>query len=245
MSDELKAKVVRGVGWSTVKTWGTKLVTFLVYPILARLLGPEVYGVVALAGVYLALLDIFSDVSFGAAVEQRRDLEPEHLDSIFWAFLALGVFLTLGTIVAAPLTAKFFDEPELTPVVRWLSLGFMLRMICGVQTSLLRRGLRIKELAARDLASVGAGSAVGITLALNGFGVWSLVAQRLVSQSVVVLLLWHVSDWRPRRRFSARAFPVLRLKCATWPPQVKSLLKRRTDRRCSERACPGRSHGSN
>ncbi len=202
MSDQLKSKVVRGMGWSTVQSWGAKIVTFLVYPILARILGPESYGLVALAGVYIAFLDIFSDVSFGAAIEQRQDLEPEHLDSIFWAFLGLGLALTAVTMVAAPVGGWYFDEPDLPNVIRWLSLGFLLQMVCGVQTSLLRRDLRMKALAGRDLAGILAGSTVGITMALNGFGVWSIVAQRLVNRSVAAILLWRMSDWRPRRRFS-------------------------------------------
>ena len=202
MSDQLKGKVVRGMGWSTIQTWGSKLVSFLVYPILARLLGPESYGLVALAGIYIAFLDIFSDVSFGAAIEQRKTVEPEHLDSIFWAFLGLGVVLTAATMVAAPLGALYFDEPRLTDVIRWLSLGFLLQMVCGVQTSLMRRNLRMKTLAGRDLAGILVGSAVGITMAVNGFGVWSIVAQRLVNRSVSTIVLWRLSDWRPQRRFS-------------------------------------------
>ena len=200
--DQLKARVVRGVGWSTVQTWGTKLISFLVYPILARLLGPESYGLIALAGVYIEFLNIFSDVSFGAAIEQRKDLRPEHLDSIFWAFLVLGVALTAGSILAAPLSAEFFREPALPPVIRWLSLGFLLQMTSGVQVSLLRRDLRIKTLATCDMVGILVGSSLGIGLALSGFGVWSLVAQRLTNRVVNVGLLWWISTWRPRLKFS-------------------------------------------
>ena len=153
MTDDLKAKVIRGVGWSALQSWGMRLVSFLVYPILARILGPETYGLIALAGVYITLLDVFSDVSFGAAIEQRQDLEPEHLDSVFWAFLALGLLLTGGSMLAAPLVADFFDEPALTEVVRWLSLGFLLQMISGVQPSLLRRDLQMRRLAGYNLTA--------------------------------------------------------------------------------------------
>ncbi|MEZ4389351.1 MAG: lipopolysaccharide biosynthesis protein [Candidatus Krumholzibacteriia bacterium] len=202
MTDQFKARVVRGVGWSAVRTWSTRLVTFVVFPILARILGPEAYGLVALAGVFLTVLDIFSDVSFGAAIEQRQDLEPEHLDAVFWAFAALGVFMTGTSIAAAPLVAKFFDEPDLVPVIRWLSFAFLLQMVSGVQTSLLRRDLRMGVLAATALAANVIGAAVGITMALTGRGVWSIVAQRLVLQFLTVALVWWQSHWRPRWRFS-------------------------------------------
>lgn len=207
MSDQFKASVVRGVGWSAVKAWGTRLVTFLVFPILARILGPEAYGLIALAGVFLTVLDIFSDVSFGAAIEQRQDLDATHLDTIFWTFLVLGLMLTASSMVAAPLIATFFDEPGLVPVIRWLSIGFLLQMVSGVQTSLMRRDLRMGVLAATTLSASVVGAVVGIAMALLGCGVWSVVGQRLVLRVLTVGLIWWRSDWRPGNRFS---FPHLR-----------------------------------
>jgi PST family polysaccharide transporter len=202
MSDGLKAQTVRGVGWSTVQNWSRQLITFVVYWVLARILGPESYGLIAMAGVFITVLNIFSDVSFGAALEQRQELTPQHINAVFWAFLGLGAVLTAIGITGAPLVAEFFDEPDLPPVIRWLSVGFFLQMICGVQTSLLRRDLRIKELTRQTLYSTIAGSTVGVTLAYLGAGVWALVAQRLVTRSVSVVMLWRLSTWRPQREFS-------------------------------------------
>ncbi len=206
MHDDLKARTVRGLGWNTIQSWSLRLVGFLVYPILARLLGPETYGLIALAGVFIAILDIFSDVSFGAAIEQRQELAPEHVNAIFWTFLGLGLVLGGGSIAAAPLVAAFFKEPALPPVIRWLSLVFFLKMISGVQTSLLRRELKMKALTSQTLCSVTAGSAVGLTMAFNGWGVWSLVGQRLVTQLISTIMLWRLSPWRPQKQFSSRHF---------------------------------------
>ena len=192
------------MGWSAVQIGGMRLISFLVFPLLARLLGPETYGLVAAAGIYIALLDVFSDVSFGAAIEQRQDLEPEHLDSIFWAFLVLGLLLTGASMAGAPLVARLMDMPDLAPIVRWLSIGFMLQMISGVQVSLRRRDLRIKELTRINLTAAAAGGVLGIVMAFAGFGVWAVVGQRLLMRSLSVLQLWLTSDWRPQRRFSWR-----------------------------------------
>jgi len=202
MSDQFKSRVVRGMGWSAVQVGGGRLISFLVFPVLMRLLGPEAYGLVAGAGVFLALLDVFSDVSFGAAIEQRRELEPDHLDSIFWAFLALGVLLTALSVVAAPWVSRFLDMDDLTPVLRWLSLGFLLQMVSGVQVSLRRRELQIKELTRINLSAAAAGGIVGVTLAFAGFGVWALVGQRLLMRVLTVVQLWLSSEWQPRWRFS-------------------------------------------
>jgi len=207
MSDDLKAKTIRGVGWSTVQSWSVQLISFLVYPILARLLGPEAYGLIALAGVFITLLDIFLDVSFGAAIEQRKDLAPQHINAVFWAFLALGLVLTTISMFVAPTVAVFLREPDaLPPIIRWFSLGFLLQMVCGVQASLLRRELRIKALTTQALVSVSAGAVVGIAMALIGFGVWALVFRVLVSRVVAVIMLWRLSSWRPQWEFSRRHF---------------------------------------
>jgi PST family polysaccharide transporter len=204
MSDGIKERVVRGVVWSGFQAWFRRIFLFLIFPILARILGPETYGLVALAGVFFALLDVFSEASFGAALEQKRDLEPEHIDAVFWAFLALGLVMAVAGIACAPQVARFFDEPALKAVVSWLTLGILIQSASGVQRSLLRRDLRFKELAQITLAAALLGGTAGIGMAFAGFGVWSLVGQRLLMRLTILVLVWRTSDWRPRLRFSWR-----------------------------------------
>ncbi|HOX24772.1 MAG TPA: lipopolysaccharide biosynthesis protein [Candidatus Krumholzibacteria bacterium] len=200
----MKAKVIRGVGWSALQNWVIRIISFAIFPVLARLLGPEAYGLIAMAGIYVAFLEIFSDTSFAASIEQRQDLEPEHLDSIFWTFAGVGLLLTGVSIATAPLIARFFGEPELSAVIRWLSLGVMMLMVSGVQTSVLRRDLEMRKLATANLVAVIVGGVLGIGMALAGFGVWSLVAQRLAQRAIVLVMVWRASAWAPRLRISPR-----------------------------------------
>ena len=205
----LRQKAVKGVVWSAIQSWGRQAIAFIVFALLARLLAPEVFGLVALAGVFLAFTQVFLDQGFADAIIQREQLDPEHLDTAFWFNLAIGLLLTMLGITAAGVVAAFFSQPQLTPIIRWLSLSFLLRALSGVQEAIFRRNLAFKALAVRSLVAVVAGGLVGVTMAFMGFGVWSLVGQQLVDSLVQVIVLWLASDWRPRLNVSAKHFKEL------------------------------------
>jgi O-antigen/teichoic acid export membrane protein len=202
----LRQKAVKGVVWSAIQSWGRQAISFIVFALLARLLAPEVFGLVALAGVFLAFTQVFLDQGFADAIVQREHLDPEHLDTAFWTNLGIGLLLTLLGIAVAGLVADLFNQPQLTPIIRWLSLSFLLRALSAVQEAIFRRNLAFKPLAVRTLIAGAVGGLVGVTMAFMGFGVWSLVGQQLVDSLVQVIVLWLASDWRPRINFSAKHF---------------------------------------
>jgi len=202
----LRQKAVKGVVWSAIQSWGRQALSFIVFALLARLLDPDVFGLVALAGVFLAFMQIFLDQGFTEAIVQRHNLEPEHLETAFWTNIGIGLLLTVFGISAAGLIADLFSQPQLTPIIRWLSLSFLLAPLKSVQESIFRRNLDFKTLAVRSLVAVVVGGLVGVTMALMRFGVWSLVGQQLVYSLVEVLVLWWTSDWRPGLNFSMRHF---------------------------------------
>ncbi|MBT9317280.1 lipopolysaccharide biosynthesis protein [Leptothoe spongobia] len=202
----LEKKAVRGVIWSFVDKWGGKLSSSLIFLLLARLLGPEAFGLTALASLYMAFLSVFIGQGLTQALVQRENLEPEHLDTAFWMNFSVAVILTTISIFAADTIASIFQEPQLTPIIQFLSLNFLLEGLRGVQFSILSRNLAFKELAMRSLLATLTGGIVGLSMAFLGFGVWSLVAQQLSNHFVNVLVLWQVSDWRPSFHFSKRHF---------------------------------------
>lgn len=202
----LRQKAIKGVIWSAIESWGNRAITFVVFFLLARLLSPEVFGLVALASVFLAFIQIFLDQGFSSAIIQRKDLEPEHLDTAFWVNLAISVFLTTLSILSADWVSALFKEPALTPVLRWLSLSFLFSAFISVQQALFQRKLAFNILAKRSLIATAISGIVGVTMALRGMGVWSLVGQQLSNSLVQVLILWGVSDWRPGFRVSKRHF---------------------------------------
>lgn len=202
----LRQKALKGVVWSAIQNGGRQLLSLAVFFILARLLAPEAFGLVALASVFIALLEVFLDQGFSAAIIQRQDLQSEHLDTAFWTNLFIGTLITSSSIATASLAATFFKQPELTSIIRWLSVSFLLRSLCAVQDAIFQRNLAFKTLAIRSLVAESVGSLVGVIMAFMEFGVWSLVARQLVSDVVQVLVLWWASDWRPKFQFSQKHF---------------------------------------
>jgi PST family polysaccharide transporter len=205
----LRQKAVKGVVWTAIGNWGSQFISFAVFFLLARLLGPEAFGLVALSSVFFAFMQVFLDQGFGQALVQRQKLEPEHLDTAFWTNLGIGILLCLLTLVAADQIAEIFKEPRLVPIVRLMSLSFIFGGLNSVQDAILSRELNFKKLAIRSLISIAIGGIVGVAMALQGYGVWSLVGQSLSNGLASVITLWTATSWRPRLKFSTKHFKEL------------------------------------
>lgn len=202
----LRQNAVKGVVWSAITSWGRQAIAFIVFFLLARLLGPEAFGLVALATVFLAFVQVFVDQGFAEAIIQRHELDPEHLDTAFWTNLGIGLVITVLCMGTAGLAAGLFHEPQLAPVIRWLSLNFTIIAFSSVQDAILRRNFAFRSLAVRSLIGVVAGGVVGVAMAFSGYGVWSLVGQQLSSGLVQATVLWWASQWRPGFRVSNSHF---------------------------------------
>ena len=203
---DLKQEAVRGVFWSAAQKWGVRIISFFVILILARLVSPESFGLVAYAIVFTSFAQIIVDQGFSDAIVQFSNIEREHLDTAFWIGIFTGTTLTLASVAASGLIAKIFREPQLREIIIWLSPIFILSALSSVQQSILRRSLDFKKLTLRSLISTSTSGVVAITMALLGYGVWSLVAKLLVDSAVSVIALWRISDWRPNFSFSWKHF---------------------------------------
>jgi PST family polysaccharide transporter len=198
----LRARSVKAVFWTAIAKWSSQGISLVVFMVLANLLEPRHFGLLALTAVFVDILDLFLDQGFASALIQKDKLDPEHLDTAFWINLAIGGALMLIAMACAPLIAALFHEPQLTALIAVLSLKFLLRGLKSTQLALLNRAFRFKALAVRTTVPLVVGGAVGIAMAYAGFGVWSLVSQQLVASLVGVAVLWSVSNWRPGWRFS-------------------------------------------
>lgn len=203
---ELRQKAVKGIFWSSVQIWGGRVISFLIFVLLARLLTPEAFGLVAMASLFITFVQTFQDQGFGDAIIQRIDLQQEHLDTAFWTNLLIGSFLALIGIAGSEFIAGLFHQSQLAPIIRWLSCSFILAGLSSTQQAILRRQLAFRELAMRSIFGIITGGVAGLVLAFLGFGVWSLVAQDLVSALVGVVILWSVTSWRPSFHLSKKHF---------------------------------------
>lgn len=199
-------KAAKGVFWSVIEGWGSQAISLGIFFLLARLLSPEAFGLLAMANVFWAFMTVFLDQGFAQALIQCRELEPEHLDTAFWTNLAIGIVLAGVSLSSAGLIANGFGQPQLTPILQCFSTLFVITALSNVQKALLEREFAFKAIATRSLLGLLSGGAVGITLALSGYGVWSLVWQRITQEVVGSLVLWRASHWRPRFKFSKSHF---------------------------------------
>ncbi|HEX5578717.1 MAG TPA: oligosaccharide flippase family protein, partial [Candidatus Limnocylindria bacterium] len=193
----LRRQVARGLTWTIVNTWGEQALNLVVFIVLARLLTPVDFGLVALAAVFVAFAQLFVDQGLGDALVQRRELTGIHIDTAFWVAMATGALLTIAGIVLAYPIGALLGEPDLVPILQALSLTFVFVAMSSIQMALLRRALAFRSLAIRAIVAAFVGGVVGIALALAGAGAWALVGQQLAAAIASVVALWRGSPWRP------------------------------------------------
>ncbi len=198
----LGKRAVSGVFWTATSNWGDQISRLVVFMILARLLDPKSFGLVALALVFVGLVDVLADQGLVAALIQRKHVTPIHLQTGFWMLVVVGLGLMLALIALAVPLAAALHEDALAPVLVALAVVIPIGSLSSVQRALLSRDLAFRSLALRTLVAIGVGSVVGISAALLGYGVWSLVAQRVSEELVATVVLWRVVPWRPAFEFS-------------------------------------------
>jgi len=167
--------------------------------ILARLLDPADFGLIAMAAVLLTFLEFFKDLGLSSATVQRERISHDEVSALFWINVGLGVATAIVTALAAPLVAWFYREPKLAPIVLWLSLGFLLSGLTTQHLAILRRRMRFGTLAAIQLSAEAGGMATAVIAAFAGMSYWSLVAQRLVWIGLMAAGAWIACGWRPGR----------------------------------------------
>jgi O-antigen/teichoic acid export membrane protein len=192
----------RSFGWAIVLSWGQRAITTIFVVVLAAILGPKAFGIVAMALVYLAVIELVLEQGLLTTIVQREQLDREHLDSAFWMNLTWSVVLAAASFALAGWWADLNDVPELADVIRVMSILIVVTGLTIIQEAYLQRNLAFRQLAVRANVAALSGGVVGLTLALWGAGVWSLVAQQMTAAFSSLILLWAVSDWRPGFRFS-------------------------------------------
>ncbi|MGH7482558.1 MAG: lipopolysaccharide biosynthesis protein [Longimicrobiales bacterium] len=203
---ERGARAGRGVAWAALEQWGTQVLGLLAFLLLSRLLEPAEFGLLAMAGAVIALLQAIVEQGFADAVVQRRRIGRGHLDAAFWSTVGLGLLAGgLVVSVAGPIAA-LFSAPELAPIVAVLAATVPITALGSIHHALLRRRIAFRPLAARALIANLVGGVVAVTVAVRGGGVWSLVVQALVTAATGTILLWTAVRWRPRLRYDVRRF---------------------------------------
>ena len=167
--------------------------------VLARLLPPSAFGLLAMVASLGAILDMVKEFGLSAATIQKPGISHAQVSALFWINAASGAMLGAGLVLAAPALARFYGQPELEAVARWLAVGFVMSGLTVQHWALLRRQMRFGAIASLETAADLVGFAVAIAMAVEGKGYWALVAQRLVSPGLVLVGSWTICRWRPAR----------------------------------------------
>ena len=211
MSDnnELKNKAFNGMLWSFAQKLSSQGLAFGISVVLARILSPDDYGTVALAGMFIVLCGVFGDGGLGQALIRQKDVDERDLNTMFVSQLVFSSFIYLIIFVGAPYFAALYDKPILTDIIRVSALTMPLGALAGVQNSVVTRRLMFKWYFYTNLASLVASGSVGLYMAYAGYGVWALVAQGLISPIVSTIVIWCLLDWHPKFQFDYNRFKPL------------------------------------
>jgi teichuronic acid exporter len=193
---------LNAIKWSYTASWGERGFSAIFTFVLAAVLGPSSYGAVSIALIYIGFLQLFLDQGLVAALIQKLDLEPEHLDTVFWLNQIMSVILVGVSFLLSAWWAARNHAPELHGVISLLSLDIPIASMATVQSALIRREMNFKGIAYSSNIATLASGVVGVVLAFTGFGIWALVWQQLSRDLLSCTLLWRINSWRPRFRFS-------------------------------------------
>lgn len=198
----LKRQVLDGVLWLTlVKVFG-QVISWTITVYVIRILSPNDYGLMAMAGVYIGFIILFNEVGLSAAIVQKKDLSQEDRSNIFWAVLFINLTLYAFCFFSAPLVAAFYNEPRAADLIQVLSIAFIIRSLGLVSNQMLTREMLFNRQSQTELIGNATGAVATLGLAMEGFGVWSLVYGNIITEIVGNLLVFLFYPWKPEFSFS-------------------------------------------
>ena len=206
MAESLRNKTVNGVFWSSVDRFSTQGIQFVFNILIARILLPEDYGVVAMLNIFLAVCRTFIDSGFSTALIRKIDRTETDFCTVFYFNIAVSVFFYLLLWVASPYIAGFYDIPLLEDITKVVSLTLVLSSLSGVHRAKLSIEIDFKSRAYISVFVALLTGGLGLWMANNGYGVWALVIQSVVSSLLTSILLWLTVRWIPKLIFSWKSF---------------------------------------
>jgi O-antigen/teichoic acid export membrane protein len=202
-SEQAAARVTGNAArWAVGQNIAKQVIDLAVFLILAKLLDPISFGVVAMSSSFIVLLNVIAELGIGDSLVQRADLSAKDMDTAFWCALAMAVVCASCVWLAAPSIAKLYGQANVADILRALTPLFVFQALTIVPQAAMQRAYNFRSLALRALVGNIIGGAVGLSLAHHGAGPWSLVAQQLTNGAVGLLGLYVLSSWRPRMQWS-------------------------------------------
>lgn len=209
MADSLKNTAIKGTIWSGIDSVANQGITFIVGLVLARLLTPEDYGLIGIIAIFISVFNSIVDSGFSNALIRKVDAGDKDYNTVFVSNMAVSVVLCLTLYFCSPIIADFFSRPQLNALLKAMSYIVIINAFAIIQRTILVKRIDFKTQTKVSLISSITSGAIGISMALYGFGVWALVGQQISRQLLNTVFLWVFAKWYPKLQFSIQSFKEL------------------------------------
>lgn len=206
MSESLKSKMIKGFIWSAIERFSVQGIQFLLTIIIARLVSPSDYGLIAMLSIFLAIAQTFIDSGFSNALIQKQDRTETDFSTVFYFNIAIGVITYTLLYYGSTYIASFYNELNLIALTKVVGLNLIINSFSVVQRAKLTIALDFKKQAIISLVAVILSGGVGVYMAYVGYGVWAIASQSLLNNFLYTLLLWLLVKWMPQLCFSWESF---------------------------------------
>ncbi|WP_170265155.1 lipopolysaccharide biosynthesis protein [Salibacter halophilus] len=197
----LKRKTFLGLKWTALQQVITQGATFIIGVLLMRFLSPKEFGLLAMVTVFSSFLNIFQDFGLTSSLIQKKNIKDGDQQVIFWVMLVISIILAGVLFLSSGFLADFYEEPEVSKIAKVLSATFIIGVFGSVNSAVLRRNMRFKEISLFRSLSVSISGIIAVYLAYKGFGVWSLVSQNIINISLFSVLISFKGDFKPKLMF--------------------------------------------
>ncbi|MCU7207419.1 lipopolysaccharide biosynthesis protein [Turicibacter sp. GALT-G1] len=203
---EIKKKALFGMFWRFGERITAQAISFIVSIVLARILLPEEYGIVAIVNIFIAIANVLVTSGLGTSLIQKKEADELDFSTIFYAGIGFSLIMYGVVYISAPWIAKTYENEILIIVLRVMGLRLPVAAINSVQQAYVSRQMIFKKFFFSTLFGTLTSAAVGITMAIKGFGVWALVAQYMTNSCIDTIVLFFIIQWKPKLIFSFKRF---------------------------------------
>jgi len=202
----LRNKVIKGTTWNFFSQICDQGLSLVVTIILARILYPSDFGIVALSVVFVGLMELFQNLGMGSAIIQKKNIGDDYLSTSFWTGIFTGICIAVILIIISPFAANFYKKEILKYIIIVSSAGFLVGPFTSIHITILTKKLDFRKIAFIKISTKVISGIISVCLALSGSGIWSLVLGSLVAQTLMTPIIWHIVKWRPSLIFSRKCF---------------------------------------
>ncbi len=206
MSENLKSETIHGVFWSFVERYSVQTIQLVLNIVMARLLSPESFGLIAMLSIFMSLSQVFIDGGFSSALIQNKNRTEEDFCTVFYINISISILIYLILFFSAPFIADFYHQPLLKAITRIYSLNLIVNSLVAVNKTKLTIALDFKTQSKISLSSAIVSGGIGIVCAIMGMGVWALVAQLMSATIINMCLSFFFVKWFPKAVFSKDSF---------------------------------------